>query len=240
MQSDLARTSKNREATNLALARHLAFTSLFAAVVALIVALALDFTSLVPLLAGQDVYNPIREFLSYQVDAQSGQLMTGVFLMLAVSAWSYAAAAYLAPERPINRLTLLATFLFGWGLFVGSCFRAVPSAEIAVAHWLKNVARLHNVGIGGGFIPATVAAFLDQRRIVLGKVSGFALTKLSFWMIVGGAIGTASAMLVFHSVAGLMQRIFVAGVVLWLATEAHQLFWISAEAAHTSATKLDD
>ncbi|CAN5439269.1 hypothetical protein BH11ARM2_BH11ARM2_23150 [soil metagenome] len=240
MQSELPRTPANREAANLALARHTAFASLFAAVVALVVALALDFTTLVPLIEGQDVYNPIRDFLSYQVDAGSGQIMTGVFLLLAVAAWSYAAAAYLAPARHTNRVTLTATLLFGSGLFVGACFRAVPNAEIAVAGWLKEVAILHNVGIGGGFIPAMFAAFIDQRKIVFGKVPGFFLTKLSFWLIVGGAVGTGIAVLVIHSVAGLMQRCFVMGVVLWLATEAHQLFWSSGEEARASATMLDD
>lgn len=240
MQGELSRTPANRDATNLALARHTAFTSLFTAIVALVVALALDFTTLVPLSAGQDVYNPIRQFLSYQVDAGSGQIMTGVFLLLAVAAWSYAVAAYLAPARHSNRLTLVATLLFGTGLFIGACFRAVPNAEIAVKGWLKEVAILHNVGIGGGFIPAMVAAFLDQRRIVFGKVPGFFLTKLSFWLIVGGAVGTGLAVLVLHDIAGLMQRLFVIGIVLWLVTEAHQLFWISAEAAHVSATTADD
>lgn len=222
------------------MARHLAFGSLFAAVVALIVGLALDLTSLVPLLAGQDVYNPIREFLSYQVDNQMGQLMTGVVLLLAVSAWSYAAAAFLAPGRDADRVTLVAAFLFGWGLFVGACFRAVPTAELAVAQYLKNVSRLHTIGIGGGFLPAMLAAFVDQRRIVLDRVPGFVLTKISFWMIAVGAVTTALAMLLFQDVAGLTQRLFVVGIVLWLATEAHQLFWISAEETHRSATRLDD
>lgn len=240
MQSELSQTPENRAATNLALARHTAFASMFGAMTALVVAVALDLTSLVPLMAGKNVYNPIREFLSYQVDAQSGQLMTGVFLLLAVSAWSYALAATLAPSRHLNRTTLLATFLFGWGLFVGACFRAVPSAEISVDHWLKSVARLHDVGVGVGFAPAMLAAFIDQRRIVLGRKPGFFLTKLSFWTIVGGAVGTGLAVLVFRDVAGLMQRIFVTGIVLWLVTEAHQLFWTSAEAAHVSATPLDD
>ena len=235
MQSDLPRTQRNREVTNLALARHTAFASIFAAAVALIVALALDFTCIVPLLAGQNVYNPIRDFLSYQVDAQSGQLMTGVFLLLAVAAWSYAAAAYLAPNGRGNRVALIATLLFGSGLFLGACFRAVPNAEVAVDHWLKSMARLHDIGIGGGFVPAMIAAFIDQRRIALSKIPGFLLTKLSFWMIVGGAIGTALAVLVFHDVAGLMQRVFVIGIVLWLMTEAHQLFWTSAEATQTTA-----
>lgn len=239
MQSDLARDPENRAATNLALARHAAFVSLFAATVATIVALALDLASLVPLMAGRDAYNPIRQFLSYQVVGGSGQIMTGVFLLLAVAAWSYAIAAFIAPSRPTNRTTLVAAFLFGWGLFLGSCFRAVPPEEIAADHWLTNVARLHNVGIGGGFLPAAVAAFLDQRRIVFGRVPGFALTKLSFGLIVGGAVGTGLAMLAFHGVAGLMQRVFVVGIVLWLATEAHQLFWISAAEAHATPTPLD-
>lgn len=240
MQGDLSRTPDNRAATNLALARHLAFASMFGASVAFVVAVALDMTSLVPLLAGKDVYNPIHEFLSYQVDAQSGQLMTGVFLLLAVSAWSYAAAAYLAPSRHSTRTTLIATFLFGWGLFVGACFRAIPTAELEVNRWLKSEARLHTIGVGFGFVPAMVAAFLDQRAIALGRIPGFVLTKLSFWLILFGAVGTGLSVLFFRDVAGLMQRIYVVGIVLWLVTEAHQLFWSSAEAAHTTATPLDD
>lgn len=240
MQSELPRSPENRAATNLALARHTAFASMFGAVSAFVIALALDMTSLVPLLAGQKVYNPIREFLSYQVDADSGQLMTGVFLLLAVSAWSYATAAYLAPTRHSTRTTLVATFLFGWGLFVGACFRAVPTAELEVNRWLQSESRLHTIGVGFGFVPAMVAAFIDQRRIVLGRAPGFHLTKLSFWMILFGAVGTGLSVLFYRDVAGLMQRIFVAGIVLWLVTEAHQLFWSSAEAAHVSPTPLDD
>ncbi|GEM_PF-4389265 len=229
MQSDLPRTPRNREATNLALARHTAFASLFCAVVAILVAVALDLTFLIPLLAGEKVYNPLRDFLSYQVDEKSsGPLMTGVFLMLAVSAWSYAAAAYLAPARHSDRRTLIATFFFGWGLFVAACFRAVPTAEVAVDRWLRGVAWLHDIGVGLGFVPAMVAAFLDQREVVF-REKGFALTKLSFGLIVGGAFGVLFAVLFFRDVAGLMQRLFVMGIVLWLATEAHQLFWSSAE-----------
>ena len=240
MQSDLPRTPHNREAAKLALTRHASFASLFCALVAIVVAVALDLTFLVPLLAGENVYNPIRQFISYQVDQQSGPIMTGVFLLLAVAAWSYAAAAYLAPARHTNRINLLATFLFGWGIFLGASFRAVPDAEIAVDHFLKGSARMHDLGVGFGFVPAMVAAFIDQRRIVLGRIPGFFLTKLSFGMIVGGAVGTALAVLVFHGVAGLMQRIFIIGIILWLATEAHQLFWSSAEDAHASPTPLDD
>ncbi len=240
MQSELPRTPQNREATNLALARHIAFASLFCSLVAIVTAIALDMTFVIPLLSGQKVYNPIREFISYQVDQQSGPIMTGVFLLLAVAAWSYAAAAFLAPARHTNRINLLATFLFGLGVFVGASFRAVPNAELAVDHWLKGSARLHDVGVGFGFVPAMTAAFIDQRRIVLGHTRGFLLTKISFWMILGGAIGTALAVLVFKDVAGLMQRVYIMGIILWLATEAHQLFWSSAEAAHDSATALDD
>ena len=241
MQSDLPRSPQNREASNLALARHIAFGSMFLAVVAILVAVALDLTYLVPLIFGQPVYNPIREFISYQVDQTgSGPLMTGVFLTLAFAAWSYAAAAYLAPSRHTNRTTLLATFVFGWGLFVGACFRAVPNAEIAVNGWLKNVAWLHDLGVGAGFVPAMVAAFLDQRKIVLGRIPGFFLTKLSFWLIVVGAFGTLFAVLFLRDVAGLMQRLYIVGIVLWLATEAHQLFWSSAEAASLTPTTLDD
>lgn len=240
MQSDLPRTPRNREATNLALARHIAFASLFCSLVAIVTALALDLTFLIPLMAGQKVYNPIREFISYQVDQPSGPVMIGVFLLLAVAAWSYATAAYLAPARHTNRINLLATFLFGWGLFVGAAFRAVPTAELAVAGFLKGSARMHDVGVGLGFVPAMVAAFLDQRRIVLGRAPGFLLTKVSFWMIVVGAFGTAGAMLAFQGVAGLMQRVYIIGIILWLATEAHELFWMSAEAAHSSETPLDD
>ena len=240
MQHELPRTPENRAATNLALARHTAFASLFCSVVATLVAIALDLTFLVPLLEGKKVYNPVRDFLSYQVDEQSGTLMTGVFLMLAVAAWSYAAAAFLAPARHTNRTTLLATFAFGWGLFVAACFRAVPSTEIAVDRWLKNVAWLHDIGVGAGFVPAMVAAFLDQRGIVFKRAPGFFLTKLSFWLIVVGAVGMLLALAFFHGILGLMQRFFVFGVVLWLATEAHQLFWSSAETAHGTATPLDD
>ena len=192
MQSDLPRTPSNREATNLALARHVSFASMFCSLVAIVVAVALDLTFLVPLMAGQRVYNPIREFISYQVDQQSGPIMTGVFLLLAVAAWSYAAAAYLAPARHTNRINLLATFLFGWGLFVGAAFRAVPNAELAVDHFLKGSARMHDVGVGFGFVPAMVAAFIDQRRIVFGGHPGFLLTKVSFGMILGGRSGPRS------------------------------------------------
>ena len=241
MQSDLPRYPENRAATDLALARHTAFASLLLSVVAILVAVALDLTYLVPLIFGQRVYNPIREFISYQVDQQgSGPLMTGVFLTLAFAAWSYAAAAYLAPSRHTNRTTLLATFVFGWGLFVGACFRAVPDAEIAVDHWLRNVAWLHDLGVGMGFVPAMVAAFLDQRRIVFRRTPGFLLTKLSFWLVVVGAFGTLFAVLFLRDVAGLMQRLYIMGIVLWLATEAHQLFWSSAEAASLTPTTLDD
>ena len=240
MQSDLPRTPRNREATNLALARHTAFASMFCALVSIVVALALDFTSIIPLLAGKKAYNPIREFISYQVDTDSGTIMTGVFLLLAVAAWSYAGAAYLAPARHTNRTNLLATFLFGWGVFVGAAFRAVPQAEIAADHFLKGSARMHDVGVGFGFVPAMLAAFMDQRRIVFGRVPGFFLTKLSFWMILVGAVGTALAVLAFKDVAGLMQRVFIIGIILWLATEAHELFWLSAEEAHRSKTPLDD
>lgn len=240
MQSDLPRTPKNREATNLALARHTAFASLFCALVSIVVALALDFTSIVPLLAGKHAYNPIREFISYQVDTDSGTIMTGVFLLLAVAAWGYATAAYLAPARHTNRTNLLATLLFGWGLFVGAAFRAVPEAEIAASGFLRGSARMHDVGVGLGFVPAMLAAFIDQRRIVLGRVPGFLLTKLSFWMIVVGAFGVAFAVLFLRDVAGLMQRIYIVGIILWLATEAHELFWMSAEEAHLSKTPLDD
>lgn len=240
MQEGLKRTPSNREATNLALARHTAFASLFCSLVAIVVAVALDLTFLVPLMGGAKVYNPIRDFISYQVDEKSGPVMTGVFLLLAVAAWSYAAAAYLAPARHTNRVNLLATFVFGWGLFVGAAFRAVPTAEIAVDHFLKGSARMHDVGVGLGFVPAMVAAFLDQRKIVLGRVPGYALTKVSFWMIVVGAVGTGLAVLFFRDVAGLMQRIYIVGIILWLATEAHELFWISAEEAHASRTPLDD
>jgi hypothetical protein len=86
LQGDLSRTSENRESTHRALGHDLAFASLLAAVIALVVALALDFTTIVPLLAGKDTYNPIRDFLSYQVHAKSGPLMTGAFPLLAVSA----------------------------------------------------------------------------------------------------------------------------------------------------------
>ncbi len=240
MQSDLPRSPSNREATNLALSRHVAFASLFCSLVAIVTALALDLTFLIPLMAGQNVYNPIREFISYQVDQPSGPIMIGVFLLLAVAAWGYAAAAYLAPARHTNRVNLLATFLFGWGLFVGAAFRAVPAAELAVAGFLKGSARMHDVGVGLGFVPAMVAAFLDQRQIVFGRHKGFLLTKVSFWMILLGAIGTALAVLLFKDVAGLMQRVYIIGIILWLATEAHELFWMSAEAAQGSATPLDD
>lgn len=240
MQYDLPRTTRNREATNLALARHTAFASLFCSVVAILVAVALDLTFLVPLLEGERVYNPIRDFLSYQVDEQSGPLMTGVFLLLAVAAWGYAAAAYLAPARHTNRTTLFATFVFGWGLFVAACFRAVPTAEIAVDRWLRNVAWLHDIGVGLGFVPAMVAAYLDQRQVVFKRMPGFFLTKVSFWLIVTGTVGMLAALAFFPGVLGLMQRLFVMGVVLWMATEAHQLFWISAEEAIASATPLDD
>ena len=50
MQSDLSQTPQNREATNLALARHVAFASLFCSLVAILTALALDLTFLIPLL----------------------------------------------------------------------------------------------------------------------------------------------------------------------------------------------
>lgn len=240
MQSELKQTPHNREATNLALARHTAFASLFCALVSIVVAVALDLTSLVPLLAGEKVYNPIRQFISYQVDTDSGTIMTGVFLLLAVAAWGYAAAAYLAPARHTNRINLVAAFLFGWGLFVGASFRAVPDAQIAADHFLKGSARMHDIGVGFGFIPAMLAAFIDQRRIVLGRIPGFLLTKVSFWAIVVGAVGTALAVLVFHGIAGLMQRVYIIGIILWLATEAHQLFWTSAEAAHVSPTPMDD
>lgn len=239
MQEDLSRTSSNRAATNLALARHSAFASLLCSIVAMVTALALDLTFLVPLLAGAKVYSPVRDFLSYQVDEKSGVLMMGVFLLLAVSAWSYAAAAYLAPSRHTNRTTLLATFAFGCGLFVAGCFRAVPNEEIAVDRWLRSVAWLHNIGVGVGFFPALLAAFLDQRRVVF-SCPGFVLTKISFWLIVSGGLGTLTALALYPGVAGLTQRLLVSGVVLWLATEAHQLFWSSAEVAVATATPLDD
>jgi hypothetical protein len=85
MNADLSRTVSNREETRRALAEHAAFASAFGAVTGLIVALALDFTSVVPLLYGQSTYNPVRDFLNYQADGQSGQLMTGAFLLLAAS-----------------------------------------------------------------------------------------------------------------------------------------------------------
>ena len=229
MQSNLSRSPANRRATDLILARDTAFASMLAAIIALIVAVALDLTCIVPVLSGNVSYNPIRDFLSYQVDAQSGQLMTGVFLLLAVAAWSFAIAAFLAPNRPNIKILLGATFLFGAGLFIGACFRAVPKPELAAEPLMKINARLHDIGIGGGFVPAMLAAFMDQHKIVLGRVPGYFLTKLSFWLIVVGAVGTALAVLILHNVAGLMQRCYVLGLVLWLITEAHQLFWSSTE-----------
>jgi hypothetical protein len=72
-----------------------------------------------------------------------------------------------------------------------------------------------------------IAAVLDQRTVVFKRRPGFFLTKLWFWLIVGGAVSTALTVLVFHGIAGLCQRIFVLGIILWLANEAQQLFWIA-------------
>src|ERR1700761_2359078 len=94
MNSDLSRSEDNRKDTRRALAQHAAFSSALGALAGLVVALALDFTSIIPLLYGKSTYNPIRDFLSYQADGQSGQLMTGAFVLLATSSWSYAAALY--------------------------------------------------------------------------------------------------------------------------------------------------
>jgi hypothetical protein len=229
MQSDLSRSDANRDATKLTLARLTAFTSLVAAIMATLVAVALDAASIVPLLDGKNGYNPIRDFLSYQVDAQSGQLMTGAFLLLAAAAWSYAVAAFLSPIKPYDRVSVIATVLFGLGLFVGASFRAVPAAETSADHWLKSLTRIHDVGIGVGFVPPMIAAFIDQRRVVWSKTSGYLLTRVSFWLIASGAFGTAVAVAAVPSVEGLMQRVFVIGIVLWLITEAHQVLWSSVE-----------
>jgi hypothetical protein len=229
MQSDIERSDEGRAAARLILCRDLAFASMFAALTATVVAVSLDLAYVVPLLAGKNVYNPIRFFVSYQVDTQSGQIMTGAFLLLAVAAWSYAGAAYLAPGRRSHWVVFIATLLFGSGLFVGACFRAVPAAEGEVDRWLRSLTRLHDIGIGGGFIPAMLGAFFDQYRIVLGRVPGYRLMKLSFGFIVAGGLGTVLALVLHIPVAGLMQRVFILGIVLWLVTEAHQLFWRSVE-----------
>jgi len=233
MQTNLPRPTGNKIAAQIALAHHAAFASLFCALVAVVTVLALDLTFLIPLLAGAEVYSPAREFMSYLVDEKSGPLMMGVFLLVAVSAWSYAAAAYLAPARHTNRTNLLATLLFGCGLFVAASFRAVPTAELEVNRWLKSESWLHDIGIAIGFGPAMVAAFLDQKEVVF-KCPGFLLTKISFWSIVVGAIGVVFALLFYQGIAGLMQRVLAAGVLMWLATEAHQLFWSSIEGTASS------
>jgi hypothetical protein len=228
MQTDLPRPPGNRIAAQTALAHHAAFASLFCSLVAMVTVLALDLTFLVPLLAGAQVYSPAREFMSYLVDEKTGPLMMGVFLLVAVSAWSYAAAAYLAPARHVNKTNLMATLWFGFGLFIAACFRAVPAAELEVNRWLRSESWLHDIGVGIGFGPAIIAAFLDQKEVVF-KCPGFMLTKFSFWSMVVGAVGMSLALLFYQGIAGLMQRVLVIGVLTWLATEAHQLFWSSIE-----------
>ncbi|RYG25814.1 DUF998 domain-containing protein [bacterium] len=228
MQTDLPRPAKDNIVVKSALAHHAAFASLFCALVAIVTVLALDLTFLIPLTAGAQVYSPAREFLSYLVDEKTGPLMMGVFLLVAVSAWSYAAAAHLAPSRHSSKTNLVATFLFGCGLFVAAAFRAVPADELEVNRWLQRESWLHDIGVAIGFGPAMIAAFLDQKNVVF-KCPGFLLTKVSFWCMVVGAIGVAFALLFYQGIAGLMQRVLVVGVLMWLATEAHQLFWSSIE-----------
>jgi hypothetical protein len=225
MNSDLERTHRNRDEARRALAQHAAFASEFGALAGLVVALALDFTSIVPLLYGKSSYNPVRDFLSYQADGQSGQLMTAAFLLLATSSWSYALSLYATPKYRYNPIAFWATILFGAGLFIGACFPAQPDAKHSADAALRTSSWLHDIGIGGGFIPAIIAAIIDQRKIVLGRIQGYLLTKISFWMIVGGAISTGVAVLALKGVEGLTQRILVIGVILWIVTEAHQLFW---------------
>jgi hypothetical protein len=239
MQTDLPRPAGNKIAAQTALAHHAAFASLFCALVAVVTVMALDLTFLIPLLAGAQVYSPAREFLSYLVDEKSGPLMMGVFLLVAVSAWSYAAAAYLAPARHVNKTNLAATFLFGCGLFVAACFRAVPADELAVNRWLRSESWLHDIGVAIGFGPAIVAAVLDQKDVVF-KCRGFLLTKISFWSMIVGAVGVGFALLFYQGIAGLMQRVLVTGVLMWLATEAHQLFWSSIEGTPTPVLPSSD
>jgi hypothetical protein len=229
MNSDFSRSDRNRENTRRTLAQNAAFASLFSAITGLIVVVALDLTSFVPLLYGKSSYNPIRDFLSYQVDGQSGQLMTGALLLLATSSWSYALAQFFTPGQSYNRITLWATILFGFGLFVGACFPAMPNAKHSGDMAFRMSSWLHDVGIGGGFIPAIIAAMVDQYKVVLRRTPGYLLTKMSFWMIVVGAVSTGCAVIACKGVEGLTQRIFVLGVVLWLVTEAHQVFWRNAE-----------
>lgn len=229
MNSDLVRSDDNRKQTRRSLAQHAAFAAAFGALAALIVALALDFTSVIPWVYGKSSYNPVRDFLSYQADGQSGQLMTAAFLVLATASWSYAVGQFATPDFRYNRVTLWATFLFGLGLFVGASFRAQPDAKQSADAAVRASSYLHDLGIGGGFIPAILAAVIDQQKIVLGRVRGYVLTKISFWMIVGGGASTGLAVLCFQAVEGLTQRILVIGVVLWLVTEAHQLFWRNAQ-----------
>jgi hypothetical protein len=229
MNSDLVRSDGNRKQTRRSLAQHAAFASAFGALAALIIALALDFTSVIPWLYGYRSYNPIRDFLSYQADGQSGQLMTAAFLLLATSSWSYAVGQFVTPEYRYNRITLWATFLFGLGLFVGASFPAQPGGKHSADAAIRLSSFLHDLGIVGGFVPAIAAAMVDQHRIGLGRIRGYLLTQISFWMIVVGAISTGFAVLAFKAVEGLTQRVLVIGVVLWLVTEAHQLFWKNSQ-----------
>jgi hypothetical protein len=201
-----------------ALSRHSAFFTMTLIPAAMATVLALD----IALIRENWL---VSHFMSEHVGQGHGTLMTAVFIMMALSAWSYVVARHNNWLVKNNLVVSICTFLFGLGLFTAGCFAMDFDGKPA------NFGFWHNVGAGLAFLVATVAMLIDVWPVRADLAKKHKLSLLALVLTLVGAVmfllllATRGAL---DPYKGLIQRTWAFGLLVWLATEAHQLFWTSS------------
>jgi hypothetical protein len=204
-----------------AYARHNAYMTMFSVIVTLFTVLCLD-------VIGRDSNYFLNHFMSEHVYDNNGAIMIGVFILMGISSLCYSFARFQLYSLSKNSIVVTTgTLVFGIGMFIGGCFNT--STPNMVDPKLLKIGDYHMIGISLAFMVGSLAQAFDFYPNFKRRTTTF-LSYLSEILTTIGCLGFA-LLLLSHGhldfIRGLIQRTWALGLLLWLFTEAHTIFWKS-------------